>query len=106
IRLALLILMATAVVVYAFGPSDRAHMRIGGKMALVLLVVNIVLTAAIIAASRWVPAAPQTNRKIKVAGSRFESTPVAGATVSKVGRCESWKRPSWCWSSSVTILRG
>jgi len=81
IPLSLLILMATAVVVYAFGPNDRAHMRIGGKMALVLLVVNIVLTGLIMAVSRWLPAAPQTNRKMRIEGSRFETTPVAGATV-------------------------
>jgi NADH-quinone oxidoreductase subunit H len=81
IPLSLLMLMATAIVVYAFGPNNRAHMRIGGKMALVLLIVNIALTAAVMAVSRWLPAAPQTNRKIRVAGSRFETTPVAGATV-------------------------
>ncbi len=81
IPLSLLILMVTAIVVYFFGPNDRAHMRIGGKMALVFLVVNIVLTAAVMAASRLLPAAPQTNRRLKVAGSRFENTPVAGATV-------------------------
>jgi len=81
IPLSLLILMATAVVVYAFGPNDRAHMRIGGRMALVLLVVNIVLTGLIMAVSRWLPAAPQTNRKMRIEGSRFETTPVAGATV-------------------------
>src|SRR5688572_13779099 len=45
IPLSLLILMATAVVIYAFGANDRAHMRIGGKLALVLLGVNVVLTA-------------------------------------------------------------
>ena len=56
-------------------------MRIGGKMALVLLVVNIALTAVVMAASRLLPAPPPTNRKLRVAGSRFETTPVAGATV-------------------------
>lgn len=81
IPLALLILMVTAIVVYFFGPNDRAYMRIGGKMALVLLVVNVVLTAAVMFVSRLLPAAPQTNRKIRVAGSRFETTPVAGATI-------------------------
>ena len=81
IPLSLLMLMATAIVVFAFGPNNRAHMRIGGKMALVLLIMNIALTAAVMAVSRLLPAAPQTNRKIRVAGSRFETTPVAGATV-------------------------
>jgi NADH-quinone oxidoreductase subunit H len=80
IPLSLLILMVTAIVVYAF-PNDRAYMRIGGKMALVLLVVNILLTAAVMGVSRLLPAAPQTNRRIRVAGSRFETTPVAGAPV-------------------------
>jgi NADH-quinone oxidoreductase subunit H len=81
IPLSLLILMVTAIVIYFFGANDRAYMRIGGRMALVLLVVNIVLTAVVMAVSRLLPAAPQTNRKIRVAGSRFETTPVAGATV-------------------------
>jgi NADH-quinone oxidoreductase subunit H len=81
IPLSLLILMATAVVVFAFGPNDRAHMRIGGKMALALLAMNVVLTAGVMAISRLLPAAPQTNRKMKIEGSRFENTPVAGATV-------------------------
>jgi len=81
IPLSLVILMATAVVVYLFGAHDRAHMRIGGRFALTLLVVNVGLTAAIMLLSRFVPAAPQTNRKIAVEGSRFETTPVAGAPV-------------------------
>lgn len=81
IPLSLLILMVTAIVVYFFGPNDRAYMRIGGKMALVLLVVNVALTAAVMFVSRMLPAAPQTNRKMKIEGSRFETTPVAGATV-------------------------
>src|SRR5678815_2923209 len=56
IPLSLLILMVTAIVVYAF-PNDRAYMRIGGKMALVLLVVNILLMAAVMGVSRILPAA-------------------------------------------------
>jgi NADH-quinone oxidoreductase subunit H len=81
IPLSLLMLMVTAIVVYFFAASDRAYMRIGGKMAIVLLVVNIALTAAVMAVSRILPAAPLTNRKMKIEGSRFETTPVAGATV-------------------------
>jgi NADH-quinone oxidoreductase subunit H len=81
IPLSLLILMATAIVVYAFGPNDRAHMRVGGRMALVLLVVNVALTGLIMAVSRYLPAAPQTNRKIRVEGSRYEVTPVAGGAI-------------------------
>src|SRR5204862_6714954 len=79
IPLSLLILMATAVVVYAFGPNDRAHMRIGGRIALVLLVVNIVLAGLIMAVSRWLPAAPPKNREMRSEGSRCGTTPVAGA---------------------------
>ncbi|HEV8607621.1 MAG TPA: NADH-quinone oxidoreductase subunit NuoH [Tepidisphaeraceae bacterium] len=80
IPLSLLMLMTTAIVVYVFGANDRAHMRVGGRMALVLLVVNGVLTVLIMLASRYLPAAPQTNRKIRVEGSRFETTPVAAAS--------------------------
>ena len=82
IPLSLLMLMATAVVVYAFGPNDRAHMRIGGKMALVLLGVNVLLLFAFLILARFVPPRWDTNRRLKIEGSRFDKTPLpAGSAV-------------------------
>jgi NADH-quinone oxidoreductase subunit H len=80
IPLSLAALMVTAVVVYFFGGENRAHLRIGGKMALVLLISNIILTGLVVFLSRFLPAPPQTNRRIAVEGSRFATTPIAGAS--------------------------
>jgi NADH-quinone oxidoreductase subunit H len=76
IPLSLAMLMVSAVVIYFFGAVDRAHLRIGGKMALVLLASNIILAALVVFVSRFLPAAPQTNRRIVIEGSRFSTTPL------------------------------
>jgi hypothetical protein len=56
-------------------------MRFSGRMALVMFIVNVVVLALLLLGSRFVPAAPNTNRKIRIAGSRFEHTPLpAGAS--------------------------
>jgi NADH-quinone oxidoreductase subunit H len=78
IPISLLILMATATTVYFYGPRERAFMRVSGQMALVLLAVNAAALAIMMVGSLLIPAAPDTNRKIAVPGSRFERTPVAG----------------------------
>jgi len=82
IPISLLILMVTAVVIYWWGADGRAHMRIGGRMALMLLGVNVVTLVVIMLASMILPAAPDTNRKIRVAGSRYEQTPLPAAASS------------------------
>ena len=77
IPVSLVLLMATSVAVWWWGGEGRAHMRVGGKMALFLLIVNVVCLAAIMFGSKLIPAGPDPNHKIKVANSRFAMTPVS-----------------------------
>jgi len=79
IPISLAMMVATAVVVWYFG-GERAHMRVTGKMALVLLLVNVGILAITMILSVVIPPAPDTNRRIKVAGSRFDKTPLPATT--------------------------
>jgi len=76
IPISLLLVLATAVTIWAFGPTPRAFMRISGRMALALFAVNIVTVILIVIGSRLIPAAPDTNRKVRIPGSRFNITPL------------------------------
>lgn len=80
IPLSLALLMCTSLIVFAFGPADRAYMRVSGKMALALLGMNIGLTVVATLISKLLPAAPPVNRRLKVAGSRFDHTPLPATT--------------------------
>jgi NADH-quinone oxidoreductase subunit H len=76
IPISLALLMVTAVVIWWWGrnyPDSRAHMRVGGRMAVALLIVNVVTLGAIVGVSYLIPAPPDTNRKIRIAGSRYET---------------------------------
>jgi NADH-quinone oxidoreductase subunit H len=75
IPISLLILLGTAVTIWAMGPTARAYMRVSGKMALALLVVNAVMLAGTMIVSTLIPAAPDTNRRVHVPGSRFTRIP-------------------------------
>ena len=80
IPISLVILLATAVAVWWWGGEGRAFGRVGGKMALFLLGVNVACAAIIAVGSVVIPPAPETNRRIRVANSRFAGTPLpAGA---------------------------
>jgi NADH-quinone oxidoreductase subunit H len=76
IPIVMIILLVTAVVIYYFGQDRNIEMRVGGKMALVMLASNLVMMIGIVIGSFLLPAAPATNRKMKVFGSRFEKTPL------------------------------
>jgi NADH-quinone oxidoreductase subunit H len=80
IPMSLVILFVTAIVVYFFG-HDRALMRVGGKMALVLLAANVLTLIVFFVASLLLPAPPPTNRKIRIPGSRFNPGPVTNGAV-------------------------
>ena len=81
IPISLILMLATAITIWAMGPQDRGpRMLITGKMAAVLFVVNVVTMAAIMIGSRFVPAAPDTNRKVRIPGSRFNVTPLPAGT--------------------------
>ncbi len=81
IPMSLAMLMVTTLVVYFFGTEgNRAFMRVGGKMALAMLVGNVAVLAGTMFISRLLPPPPETNRRVKVIGSRFnrsENLPVA-----------------------------
>lgn len=74
IPLSLMLLVGTALAVYFVGPHNEAWRQwrvIDGPFALVLLGVNAVVLVVAMVGSRLVPAAPPTNRKLLVEGSRF-----------------------------------
>ena len=78
IPMSLALLMATAIVVYLFGTEgNRANLRVGGKMAIAVLVANGIVLAATMFISTLLPSQPETNRRVKVVGSRFDKTPMA-----------------------------
>jgi NADH-quinone oxidoreductase subunit H len=77
IPISLVILLATAVAVWWWGGQGRAFGRVGGKMALFLLGVNVACGVIIAAGSMMLPSSPDTNRRIKVANSRYARTPIA-----------------------------
>jgi NADH-quinone oxidoreductase subunit H len=77
IPISLVIVLATAVTIWAMGPQDRGpRMLVTGKMALVLLLVNIAVLVVVMIGSTLIPAAPDTNRKMRIPGSRFNITPL------------------------------
>jgi NADH-quinone oxidoreductase subunit H len=83
IPISLILVLATAVTIWAMGPQpDRGpRMLVTGKMALALLIVNVVVLAIVMIGSTLIPAAPDTNRKMRIPGSRFNITPLpAGPT--------------------------
>lgn len=79
IPISLALMMVTAVVVFLWRDNPRAYMRVSGTMALALLAANVVLVAGTMLLSRLVPAAPETNRKIRIPNSRFQRTPLPGS---------------------------
>jgi len=76
VPLSLALLAGTAWVVYVFGAEHRAHMRIGGRMALALLGMNIAVAAGALAVGRMLPARVP-NRRLAVPGSRFAAAGMA-----------------------------
>ncbi len=75
IPISLLILLGTAVTMWIMGPTARAHMRVSAKLAVALLVVNAIMLAGTMIVSTLIPAAPDTNRRVIVPGSRFNRLP-------------------------------
>jgi len=70
------LMVATAITMWAIGPEMLGQqMRVGGRMAVVLLIVNVAVTGIVMIGSLLIPAAPPTNRRIAVEGSRFASAP-------------------------------
>ncbi len=81
IPISLAILFMTALVIYFAGPHSWAFMhegRIDGHMAVIFFIANIILLAIIMIVSRMLPAAPDTNKRMRIPGSRFN--PITSAT--------------------------
>lgn len=79
IPMSLALLLVTAVVVFLFN-GDSAY-YLDGWMALALLGANIVALTVIMLTSTVVPAAPATNRRVRVIGSRFNKIPLPASGV-------------------------
>ncbi|MEA2711169.1 MAG: NADH-quinone oxidoreductase subunit [Phycisphaerales bacterium] len=80
IPISLILVLATAVTVWALGPQDRPYMRVNGTMAAWLLGVNVVTLIVIMLGSKLIPAAPDTNRRVRIPGSRFNTTALPAGT--------------------------
>jgi NADH-quinone oxidoreductase subunit H len=81
IPISLAMFMVTAVIIYLWGDKERAFMRVSGSMALALLAANVIVTIATMLISVILPAAPDTNHKIRIPNSRFQRTPLPGRRV-------------------------
>ena len=86
IPIALVQLMITAVVLYLLPPRFAPNVEDGNRIlpfgtALALLVANGVLLVGAMLVSRMLPPAPETNRKMGVANSRYRRTPLPGRPV-------------------------
>jgi hypothetical protein len=69
----------TALVVFFGGSQNEVYKverRLDGAMAAALFLANLILLAIVMIASRIVPPAPDTNRRIDVPHSRFANTPL------------------------------
>jgi NADH-quinone oxidoreductase subunit H len=81
IPMSLFLLLATIVAAYLAGYSEDYFVR--GKLAIALLAANILVLGISMAVSTIIPPAPDTNRRMHVANSRFARTPLpAGAVAS------------------------
>jgi NADH-quinone oxidoreductase subunit H len=79
IPLSLAVLLVTAIVLYFVAPHDetfRSGRGIGGQTAWVLLVVNAIVLGAAMLISQFLPPPPETNRRLRIEGSRFTQTPL------------------------------
>ena len=70
-------LTMTTLVVWYCQEGGYGPIGISGRMALLLLLGNILVLALAMVISRLIPAAPETNRRVLVEGSRFNKRPVA-----------------------------
>jgi NADH-quinone oxidoreductase subunit H len=86
IPISLALFMVTAIVVFLWRDHERAFMRVSGSMALALLAASIVMSILTMFISLILPAAPDTNRKIPIRGSRFmkKKAPAASAGTAAV----------------------
>jgi NADH-quinone oxidoreductase subunit H len=77
IPMSLGLLLATVTAAYFAGYSADGFVHWG--LAVSLLIANIIVLAVTMILSTIVPPAPATNRRMKVVGSRFQTTPLPAA---------------------------
>ena len=80
IPISLALLVMTAIVVYIWAPSHEVAMRVDGWMAWALLAGNVAVLLVSMLVSVVLPPPPETNRKVRVPGSRFARTPLPAGT--------------------------
>ena len=74
IPMSLAILVVTAVMVYY--TDGRTFSNVDGETAVNFFAANLVLLIVMLITAKLLTAAPDTNRRITVAGSRFARTPL------------------------------
>ncbi|HSV16598.1 MAG TPA: complex I subunit 1 family protein [Tepidisphaeraceae bacterium] len=79
IPMSLLLLLATVIAGYLGGYSPDGFVT--GRLAIALLIANIATLAITMIGSTLVPPAPETNRRMHVAESRYARTPLPGGAV-------------------------
>jgi NADH-quinone oxidoreductase subunit H len=75
IPIALFTLLMTAIVLYFAGAQSdmyKAQHRIDGGLAAIFFLANVILLALVMIASRMIPAAPDTNHRMRIFGSRYQ----------------------------------
>jgi NADH-quinone oxidoreductase subunit H len=80
IPLSLAMFLVTAVVLFFIGRHDesfRSLGRVDGWTALALLGANVAVLIGMVIISRLLPPPPETNRRLRIEGSRFATTPLA-----------------------------
>ena len=71
IPMALGMVVVTTLILYLFQDDLTDDLHLTGRVALALLVANFILMVVTLMVSQLIPAAPATNRKIRIPGSRF-----------------------------------
>jgi len=79
IPISLSLLAMTAVAIYIVGDHRDANLQVGGDLALLLLAGNVIVGGLSLLVSRIIPPAPDTNRRVTVANSRFNKPAVSAS---------------------------
>jgi len=80
IPISLALLVMTAVVIYIVGGDRARNLDIDNGMAVLLLAGNVLVGGLSLFVSRLIPAAPETNRRVRVSNSRFNKSKLAGTS--------------------------
>jgi NADH-quinone oxidoreductase subunit H len=79
IPISLALLAMTAVAIFIVGRNREANLLVGGNLAVLLLAGNVIVGALSLFVSRVIPPAPDTNRRVTVANSRFNKPAVSAS---------------------------